>query len=81
MYFNDFSDNILFCFKQLILFIYRYDIYFIYTYRFNDREFILDTRQFREILGDVPLNSYEVSEYIKEYLAENKLDTDGGVVI
>ncbi|MBE5939399.1 MAG: sensor histidine kinase [Lachnospiraceae bacterium] len=57
------------------------DIDFIYTYRFNDREFILDTRQFREILGDVPLNSYEVSEYIKEYLAENKLDTDGGVVI
>ncbi len=57
------------------------EIDFIYTYRFNNREFILDTREFREILGDVPLNSREVSEYIKEFLEENKLDTDGGAVI
>jgi len=57
------------------------DIDFIYTYRFNEKEFILDTREFREILGDVPLNTPDVSAYIKEFLGENKQDTDDGVTI
>lgn len=52
---------------------------FFYEYRFNDRAFTLDTRAFREILGDVPLNAPEVSDYIAEYLRENQAETDGGV--
>ncbi|MDF2845127.1 MAG: hypothetical protein K0R00_3553 [Herbinix sp.] len=32
----------------------------------------------REILGDIPLNSTEVSNYIKEFLSENQFETDGG---
>ena len=36
---------------------------------------------FGEILGDIPFDTPEVSAYIKEYLAENKLETDGGAVI
>lgn len=51
---------------------------FLYTYRFNDREFALDTREFKQILGDVPLDLPEVSEYVKDFLTENKLETDGG---
>ena len=54
---------------------------FVYQYRFDDDYFTLDTRQFREILNDVPLNSPDVSEYIKEYLAENQKETDGGYLI
>lgn len=54
---------------------------FVYQYRFDDNFFTLDTRQFREILNDVPLNSPDVSEYIKEYLAENQKETDGGTMI
>jgi anti-sigma regulatory factor (Ser/Thr protein kinase) len=54
---------------------------FLYTYSLDDRSFTLDTRQFKEILGDVPLNSPEVSSYIKEYLMENKNDTDQGTQI
>ena len=54
---------------------------FLYTYRIDGREFTLDTREFREILGGVPFNTPEVSEYIKEYLKENKEETDKGVVI
>lgn len=30
----------------------------------------LDTRQLREVLGDVPLNSYEVIKWTEEYLQE-----------
>lgn len=54
---------------------------FVYEYQINDRKFILDTREFREILGDVPFNTPEVSEYIKEYLKENKKEVDNGSAI
>lgn len=50
---------------------------FLYTYIFDGKQFILDTREFRQILNDVPLNSPEVSAYIKEYLTENQNETDG----
>ncbi|HWT76529.1 MAG TPA: ATP-binding protein [Mobilitalea sp.] len=51
---------------------------FLYTYIFDGKKFALDTREFREILDNVPLNSPEVSSYIKEYLEENQNETDGG---
>lgn len=62
------------------LIVYHPDTDFYYTYRYNGREFTLDTRQFREILGDVPFNTPEVSAYIMDYLTENKTDTDNGAV-
>ena len=54
---------------------------FLYTYRIDDREFILDTREFREILGDLPFDAPEVSAYIKEYLATNKAEVDQGITL
>ena len=51
---------------------------FLYTYVFDEKQFILDTREFREILNDVPFHTPEVSAYIKAYLEENQLETDGG---
>jgi anti-sigma regulatory factor (Ser/Thr protein kinase) len=51
---------------------------FLYTYIFDGKQFTLDTRSFRQVLGDVPLNSPEVSAYIKEFLEENQNETDGG---
>ena len=62
------------------LIVYHPDTDFCYTYRYNGREFTLDTRQFREILGDVPFDTPEVSAYIMDYLTENKTDTDNGAV-
>ena len=62
------------------LVVYHPETEFLYRYRYNDRSFELDTRQFREILGGVPFDTPEISEYIKDYLSENKLDTDGGAV-
>ena len=63
----------------LIVYNTAYD--FVYTYRFDNKEFVLDTRQMREILGGVPLDEPEISAYIKEYLNENKQETDGGIIV
>lgn len=60
------------------LIVYHPDIDFCYTYQFNDQSFTLDTREFRKILGDVPLNTPEVADYIASYLSENQEETTGG---
>ncbi len=50
---------------------------FVYTHTVRakqppeEKAFVLDTRQFRDILGEVPLNSPEVIAFIKDYFAEN----------
>lgn len=51
---------------------------FIYTYEIDGREFCLDTTKLREILEDVPFSEPEVSDFIREYLAENKKEADNG---
>ena len=53
------------------------DIDFVYRYSADGKSFTLDTRQFREILGNVPFNVPEVSEYIKSYLTENSDEVNG----
>ncbi|MGN0348615.1 MAG: ATP-binding protein [Roseburia sp.] len=62
------------------LIVYHPDTDFLYTYSYNGASFTLDTRQFRQVLGDIPLNAPEVSGYIMEYLTENKLEADKGAV-
>lgn len=57
------------------------DIDFIYRYAYDEKGFTMDTREFREILGGVPLNAPEVLEYVKSYLKENTFETDGGAVV
>ncbi|MGN0243574.1 MAG: ATP-binding protein [Lachnospiraceae bacterium] len=54
---------------------------FIYQYMVDERSFVLDTREFREILGDISFDSPEVSAYIKEYLVENQTEVNGKVVL
>lgn len=46
------------------------DTDFLFTHRTGDKTVTLDTREMRAVLGDVPLNSYEVICWIKEYLKE-----------
>lgn len=60
------------------LVVYHPESDFVYKYVFNDKSFEMDTREFREVLGDIPFDSKEVSDYIRDYLTENKLATDGG---
>ena len=56
------------------------DTDFLYVYRCEAKEFSLDTREMRAILGDVPFDAPEISNYIRDYLTENKLETDDGTV-
>lgn len=47
------------------------DVDFRFLHKTDDREVRLDTAEIREILGgDIPLNSYEVLNFIKEYLTD-----------
>lgn len=47
------------------------DIDFVFTRRIGQNEMVLDTRSFRRILGDIPLNDPRVSGFINEFLDEN----------
>ncbi len=47
---------------------------FVYERRTDARSFVLDTREVREILGEVPLDLPEVSEFIQSYLEENETE-------
>ncbi|MBQ2236780.1 MAG: ATP-binding protein [Clostridia bacterium] len=46
------------------------DTDFLFLHKLCSKEISLDTRQVREILGDIPLNSFEVIKWIEEYLKE-----------
>ena len=46
------------------------DIDFSYLHDRNGARVELDTRQLREVLGDVPLDSYEVIQWIGDFLRE-----------
>lgn len=54
------------------------DIDFVYRRSVEEKEFTLDTRQMREILGDVPLSSPEVTEFINDFICENATEITGG---
>ncbi len=46
------------------------DTDFLFIHKYNGQSVELDTRQIREILEDVPLNSYEVIKWIEGFLLE-----------
>ena len=63
------------------LIIYHPDTDFYYRYTYDGESFDLDTRQMREMLGGVPLDTPDVAEFIKEYLEENRKEVDKGAII
>ena len=50
----------------------------VFTHSVNDNEFRLDTRELKEVLGDVPLDNPDVMEWINSYLEENSELLFGG---
>ena len=44
---------------------------FVYKHTVDGKEFVCDTREIKAILGDVPLDSYEISQWILEFIKEN----------
>ncbi len=51
---------------------------FLYRYSYNDKSFTLDTREFRDTLGDIPFDVPEVSLFIKNFLKENTEEVNAG---
>ena len=55
------------------------DIDFVYTHRYTQKDFVLDTRELRQILGDeVGLNEISVAQWIGEYINNNLAEIYGG---
>ena len=46
------------------------DTDFLFTHRICDKEILLDTRELRSVLEDVPLSTFEVLEWIRENLED-----------
>lgn len=52
------------------------DIDFVYRRVNADKNFVLDTREVRKVLGEVPLNANEVTLWIKDFLREGENEVD-----
>ncbi|HIQ74462.1 MAG TPA: ATP-binding protein [Candidatus Cottocaccamicrobium excrementipullorum] len=64
-----------------LLILYHPETDFVYTYQVDGRKFTLDTRELKEILGGIPFSEPEISQYIAEFLKENKGEVDQGAEI
>ncbi len=45
---------------------------FLYEYRLDDKSFVMDTREIKEMLEGVPINSNEVLFFIRDFINENQ---------
>ncbi|MBE6827680.1 MAG: sensor histidine kinase [Ruminococcaceae bacterium] len=52
---------------------------FVYRRVLDGREFVLDTREIKAVLGEVPLDNPDVTEWLKGYIDENVNNLYGGV--
>jgi anti-sigma regulatory factor (Ser/Thr protein kinase) len=50
----------------------------VYTRSRDDKTFTLDTRELKQILGEVPLDNPDVMEWIEAFLKENEENIFGG---
>ena len=51
---------------------------FLFTAADGEKSGVLDTRQLREVLGDIPFTASEVRAFLKDYIKENLTDIFGG---
>ena len=59
------------CSTVIMLITMNLHIDFVYVRQINENSFTLDTRQLKEILGDVPLNEPSITAWLKDYITEN----------
>lgn len=56
-------------------------INFYYKYTVDEAFFVLDTREIREIVGEVSFTNVEIADFLKEFLENNKNEVDRGITI
>ncbi len=54
---------------------------FVWKYRVGENEFVFDTREVKEELGDIPIDSPEIVVFLKSMLKENIESINGGIII
>ena len=54
---------------------------FLFRYRVDDQSFALDTRELREILGNISFQEPEISNYIRDYLKEHIASVTGTTIL
>ena len=47
------------------------EIDFVYEHKVNDKIYVFDTREVKQVLDDVPISNPEVRKYIREMIDEN----------
>ncbi len=57
------------------------DIDFVWVYTVNGRSFTFDTREIKEELKGIPINSPEIISFLRELLKENIESINGGIVL
>ena len=55
----------------LVLIVGNPDVDFVFSYKKDDKTFLLDTKEVKKLLGDVPVNHPEVIRFLSKYLDEN----------
>ncbi len=50
------------------------DIRFLYKHKINNSEFVFDTKEVKEILGEVPLNEPEIINWMDGFIREGTAD-------
>lgn len=53
------------------------DINFCYKRVLDGRSYVVDTRKFKEVLGDVPLDNPNVAAWVESYLREHEVKLTG----
>ncbi|MFA5449263.1 MAG: ATP-binding protein [Clostridia bacterium] len=54
---------------------------YIFHYSVEDASFTLDTREVKETLDGIPIESIEVTAYLREFLKGNITETNGGIAL
>lgn len=55
------------------------EIDFVYRHKVDNNEFVLDTRDIRKVLQEVPLSNPMVLDWIKKYIEDGLKEITGGV--
>lgn len=66
------------CSSIYTLILANQNIDFLYIYEYDGKEYQLDTRELRQILGDVQFNTPEVAGFIRNFLNENQENINMG---
>jgi hypothetical protein len=55
----------------IVLLMRAKDIEYTYHHIYNDKDFIFSTNEIKEIIEDLPIDNYEILQYIKNYINDN----------